>query len=136
MLTHELSSKAVLRGSSRPDLLRNECLPDILSETARRRPAHPALIWGERVVSYSELDVASRQIAVALIHRGAAPGRVAGLFMPRGADLLMAQAGISRSGAAWLPMDGRGIRACHLPRVAAAINPVIPASLGVRGFVE
>jgi hypothetical protein len=28
---------------------------DILVATARRRPQHPALIWGERVISYAEL---------------------------------------------------------------------------------
>ncbi len=96
---------AVLRGPSRPDLLRDECLADILTATARRRPGHPALIWGERIVTYQEMDATSETIACALAQRGAAPGRVLGLFLPRGADLLIAQAGITKSGAAWLPLD-------------------------------
>ena len=96
---------AVLRGENRPDLLRNECLADILVATARRRPRHPALIWGERIVSYGELDAGSDALAGALFRRGAAAGRVTGLFLPRGADLLIAQAGITKSGAAWLPFD-------------------------------
>ena len=96
---------AVLRGPSRPDLLRDECLADILTSTARRRPRHPALIWGTRVLTYKELDAASERIAHALAQRGAASGRVVGLFMPRGADLLIAQAAITKSGAAWLPFD-------------------------------
>ena len=96
---------AVLRGPSRPDLLRQECLADILTAAARRRPGHPALIWGARVVTYQELDAASGTLAAALLRRGAAPGRVLGLFLPRGADLLIAQAGITKSGAAWLPFD-------------------------------
>ena len=49
----------ILRGPNRPDLCRNECLADILKASARLRPEHPALIWGERIVSYGELDVAS-----------------------------------------------------------------------------
>jgi non-ribosomal peptide synthetase-like protein len=96
---------SVLRGPSRPDLLRRESLADILSATARRRPNHPALIWGPRQVTYRELDTASERLAAALAEGGAAPGRILGLFLPRGADLLIAQAGIAKSGAAWLPFD-------------------------------
>jgi non-ribosomal peptide synthetase-like protein len=95
----------LLRGRSLPELLRNECLPDILSATVRRRPNHPALVWGERTVTYAELGAAGEAVAEALRRCGAARGRVVGLFMPRGADLLIAQAGICMSGAAWLPFD-------------------------------
>lgn len=44
-------------------------------------------------------------VAGSLARRGAAPGKITGLFLPRGADLLIAQAGITVSGAAWLPFD-------------------------------
>jgi non-ribosomal peptide synthetase component F len=56
-------------------------------------------------LTYQELDTASETIACALAQGRAAPGRVVGLFLPRGADLLIAQAGITKSGAAWLPFD-------------------------------
>jgi len=95
----------VLRGPARPDLLRPECLADMLTASARRQPQHPALIWGERIVSYGELDSRSGVVAGALSWRGTAAGGVIGLFLPRGADLLIAQAGITKSGAAWLPFD-------------------------------
>ncbi|MDB6019047.1 MAG: Amino acid adenylation [Pedosphaera sp.] len=95
----------VLRGPIRPDLLRNECLADILTATAHRRAQHPALLWQERVVTYGELNAASDAIGGALAQRGAAGKQVVGLFMPRGADLLITQAGITKSGAAWLPFD-------------------------------
>ena len=96
---------AVLRGANRPDLLRHECLAEILAATARRLPQHPALIWGRRMVTYGELNAASDALAGSLFRRGAAAGKVVGLFLPRGADLLIAQAGITKSGAAWLPFD-------------------------------
>ena len=51
------------------------------------------------------MDAASDVIGGALARRGAASGVVVGLFLPRGADLLLAQAGITKSGAAWLPFD-------------------------------
>ena len=100
-----LPRPAVLRGPDRPDLLREESLAEILAATARRFPQHPALIWGARVVSYGELDAAGETIGSVLAQRGAAPGQVVGLWLPRGADLLIAQAGITKSGAAWLPFD-------------------------------
>ena len=102
---NNLSNPAVLRGSNRPDLLRNECLADLLVATAHRCPQHPAIIWGEQIVTYEELNAQSDQIAGGLASGGATSGQVVGLFLPRGADLLMAQAGITKSGAAWLPFD-------------------------------
>ena len=96
---------AVLRGPARPDLLREETLADVLTATARRLPEKPALIWGERVVTYGELDAWSDDLGRALARHGAVPGQIVGLWLPRGADLLVAQAGITKSGAAWLPFD-------------------------------
>ncbi len=95
----------MLRGPDRPDLLREETLAAILTATARRLPHQTALVWGNFSVSYTELDSTSDDIGRALGRLGAVPGRVVGLLLPRGARLLMAQAGIAKSGAAWLPFD-------------------------------
>jgi non-ribosomal peptide synthetase-like protein len=117
----------ILRGSHRPDLLRAECLPDLLAATARRQPEHPALIWDGRTVSYAELVATGETIAQALFRRQVAVGRIAGLWLPRGADLLMAQAGICLSGAAWLPFDAETpvdrIQTClHAARAAGLVT--------------
>ena len=95
----------MLRGPSRPDLLRAETLSDILRTTARRIPAKTALLWEDRQVSYGELLRTGEQLAAGLRQRGLRPGQVVGLWLPRGADLLLAQAGIALHGAAWLPFD-------------------------------
>jgi len=95
----------LLRGPSRPELLCDECLGDILRATGRRRPNHPALLWEKRVISYAELDARSEALAGELASLGAKRGAVVGLHLPRGADLLIAQAAIAKSGAAWLPLD-------------------------------
>ena len=78
----------------------------------------PALIWGERIVTYAELDACSDAVAGELVARGAKGGAVIGLHMPRGADLLIAQAGIAKSGAAWLPLDATTPR----PRVELCLR--------------
>jgi non-ribosomal peptide synthetase-like protein len=74
-----------------------------LEEAALRVPHRPALIWGERVVGYRQLDDDAQAVGRALAARGAEAGKIVGLFLPRGADALIAQAGISVSAAAWLP---------------------------------
>lgn len=107
------AKRAVLRGESRPDLIRDEVLAEIFLSSARARPDHPALIDGSRKgpdgrhPSHSYAEVARRAalIARALVHRGIGPGDVVGLWMARGPDLLTAQIGITLSGAAWLPFD-------------------------------
>ncbi|MCP8939068.1 amino acid adenylation domain-containing protein [Alsobacter sp. SYSU M60028] len=100
-----LPEQGVLRGERRPDLLRDEVLSDIFTATARERAAHPAMICGERTLSYADVDAASDAIARGLERRGVGPGDVVGLWMSRGVDLLVAQIGIAKSGAAWLPFD-------------------------------
>ena len=96
---------AGLAGEVRPDLLRDEVLAEIFSASAREHPDRVALIFGERRFTYREVDEAADAIARGLVRRGIGPGHVVGLWMCRGADLLIAQIGIAKSGAAWLPFD-------------------------------
>jgi len=105
--------------------MREESLADILRATARQSPRQPALIWGQRVMTYGELDATSDVIGGALAQHGAAPGKVVGLFLPRGADLLLAQAGITKSGAAWLPFDA----GTPLERIATCLQSAKAAGL-------
>jgi len=95
----------VLRGPHRPDLLRNETLPDLLEATAARSPDKAALIFGEQSLSFAQLNAAADRVASALLARGVRSGQMVGLWLPRGPDLLVAQAGITKAGAAWLPFD-------------------------------
>jgi len=95
----------VLYGPHQPDLLRNEILADLLEASARRTPEQPALVSGDRRLSYRELDEQASLAASRLIESGIGPGDIVGLWMPRGIDLLVMQAAIAKTGAAWLPVD-------------------------------
>jgi non-ribosomal peptide synthetase component F len=95
----------ILRGPHRPDLIKDETLPDLLDATALRFPGKTALIFGEQSMTYAELNAAADRIACKLMAAGVKPGQVVGLWLPRGLELLIAQAGISKAGAAWLPFD-------------------------------
>ena len=95
----------VLLGPLRPDLIRDEVLGDLLDATAKRWPDTIALIFGHQQLSYRELNARADHIASQLIKRGVQPGQIIGLWMARGIELLVMQAGIAKSGAAWLPFD-------------------------------
>ena len=95
----------ILHGPVRNDLIRDEVLADILEATAARVPHHIALIFGDQKLTYQELNEAADQVASRLIQAGVRPGQIVGLWLPRGIELLVIQAGIAKSGAAWLPFD-------------------------------
>lgn len=95
----------VLYGPHQPELLRDEILADLLEASARRAPDQPALVSGARSLSYRELDEQASLAASRLIEAGIKPGDIVGLWMPRGIELLVMQAAIAKTGAAWLPVD-------------------------------
>lgn len=99
------SDTGILYGQSQPDLIREEILADLLEATAVRYPDKTALIFENRSLTYSELNVAADRVASFLIASGVGPGKIVGLWLPRGIDLLVMQAGIAKTGAAWLPFD-------------------------------
>ncbi|WP_213956555.1 Pls/PosA family non-ribosomal peptide synthetase [Variovorax sp. dw_954] len=101
----DADSPHIVRGPQRPDLIRTEILADLFEATAARIPAHTALIFGEQLLSYGELDQMADRAASRLIEAGVHPGRIVGLWLPRGLDLLVMQLAIAKTGAAWLPLD-------------------------------
>ena len=96
---------AILLGESRPDLVRDETLSELFAATVSVRTDKVAMVFGERRLTYADVDRMSAEIARGLIRLGIGPGAVVGLWMERGADLLVAQIAITRTGAAWLPFD-------------------------------
>lgn len=99
------SGSFMLRGTVRPDFLKDETLAEIFRATAKAKPNNTAIIEEERLWTYAEAEVASDQIARALVAKGIGVGDVVGLYFPRGADLLLAQIAVAKVGAAWLPFD-------------------------------
>ncbi|MGS0756088.1 AMP-binding protein, partial [Roseateles sp. GG27B] len=95
----------VLQGKHQPELIRAEVLADLLEATVARLPEQIALVFGDRQLSYQALNDQADQVASHLIEAGVRPGQIVGLWLPRGLDLLVMQAGIAKTGAAWLPFD-------------------------------
>ena len=95
----------ILRGPSRPELLRQELLADLFEASAASQPEQTALVCGALSLSYRELDARADLMAHHLMAQGLRPGQIVGLWLPRGIDLLASQLAIAKTGAAWLPFD-------------------------------
>ena len=104
-IARQADTSPILRGAAMPDCLRNECLSEIFEATVATRPHHVAMRDARAALTYAEVNRRAEVLAAGLVGVGAGPGRIVGLWMPRGIDLLVAQIAIAKSGAAWLPFD-------------------------------
>jgi acyl-CoA synthetase (AMP-forming)/AMP-acid ligase II len=82
-------------------------LADALSHHIRARPDRPAIIAGERIVLYRDLDGLVRRWAAHLLACGARQGEVLGIALRDSVEHLLALYAATRMGAISLPMDWR-----------------------------
>jgi len=82
-------------------------LGDLLANTAKRHPDRDALVCGGGRVSFTQLDDQANCLANALMARGLAVGERIALYLPNGAELVIAIAGIVRTGAVFVPISTR-----------------------------
>jgi non-ribosomal peptide synthetase-like protein len=144
-------SPSILKGGRRDEFIRDETLPELFAETVRSHGERIAIVFGDERITYAELARRSGAIARGLAERGIGPGDVVGLWMERGADLLIAQIGITTSGAAWLPFDAdapadrigvcledsgaKGLVTSHafLAKAPTSVDLLLPAVLAEAG---
>ncbi|MES1244270.1 MAG: amino acid adenylation domain-containing protein [Acidobacteriota bacterium] len=85
--------------------LSREPVHERFARQASRIPEAVALSFGKEVLSYSELDRRSNQVAQALRKRGVAPGAIVGLNLERSLEMVVGLLGIWKAGGAYLPLD-------------------------------
>ncbi|MGA9871737.1 MAG: amino acid adenylation domain-containing protein, partial [Rhodococcus sp. (in: high G+C Gram-positive bacteria)] len=69
------------------------------------RPDAVALVFGNRTLTYAELDRRSNRVARRLLSLGVAPDRTVGLALRRSFDLVVGMYGIVKAGGAYMPLD-------------------------------
>ncbi|MEU7717501.1 amino acid adenylation domain-containing protein [Streptomyces tibetensis] len=77
----------------------------LVAEHAERTPDAVALVHGSQALTYGDLADRAGRLAQLLAERGAAPGRLVALALPRDLDLVPALLAVLRTGAAFLPLD-------------------------------
>lgn len=80
-------------------------LMDVLSESARLRPNHPALLFQGNMISYGELERQSTDLANALIGLGVKQGDRVALLLPNAPQIILSLFGIWKAGGIVVPLN-------------------------------
>ncbi|MEU6776075.1 non-ribosomal peptide synthase/polyketide synthase [Streptomyces sp. NPDC046759] len=115
----------LLRGPVRPQTgpVPEATLPELFETAVDRWPTAPALQDCGRLLTFAEAEAAANRLAHRLIARGAGPGSLVALLLPRSADMVLAQLAVAKSGAAFLPVDP----AYPEERIALMLRDAAPA---------
>ncbi|MFJ8935178.1 non-ribosomal peptide synthase/polyketide synthase [Streptomyces sp. NPDC102365] len=97
----------LLHGPARPQLapVAPATLPALIEAAVDRRPTATALSAPGLSLTFAETEERANRLAHRLIARGAGPGTVVALVLPRSADMVLAQLAVTKAGAAFLPVD-------------------------------
>jgi amino acid adenylation domain-containing protein len=87
------------------DYPRDSSVPALFAASARRRPSAPAVVQGDRMLSYRQLDRLSNGLAADLLARGVEPGSVVGVCLARSPELIVALLAVLKCGGSYLPFD-------------------------------
>ena len=80
-------------------------IPEQISKVRERCPQSIALSYGDRQLSYGELDDRADRFAGHLAQLGVVSGGTVAVCMERSFDWIVAALGIMRAGAAYVPLD-------------------------------
>lgn len=97
--------KSLITGKIAPEFIKDETLPLLLTPTFNQYKDKTAFIFGDRKLTYHELDNWSNAIALQLQNAGIKPGDCVGIWYPRSLELPVAILGILKAGAAYVPLD-------------------------------
>ncbi|HET7113670.1 MAG TPA: condensation domain-containing protein, partial [Pyrinomonadaceae bacterium] len=82
-----------------------KCLHHFFEEQAERTPDAIAVVFGDRRLTYGELNQRANQLAHYLRAIDVGPSSLAGVMMDRSLDLIVALLGVLKTGAAYVPLD-------------------------------
>jgi glycopeptidolipid biosynthesis protein len=80
-------------------------IPEVFARQVALAPEADALTFGDRTLSYGELDEAANRLANLLAIYGAGPGESVALLLPRSDEAIVAILAVLKTGAAYLPID-------------------------------
>jgi L-proline---[L-prolyl-carrier protein] ligase len=80
-------------------------LDHLLAESAQERPDSPAVVDGERTISYGELDEGADRLGGMLVEIGVRRGDRVAIYLDKSIEALLAVYGVVRAGGCYVPLD-------------------------------
>lgn len=93
---------------------------DLIRRAARQFGSAPALVHGERTMSFVELDAATDRLGNAVLGAGLAPGDRVAVRLPNGIDAVVVFYALAKAGLVRVPLNVRETAGEHAEKVADA----------------
>jgi acyl-CoA synthetase (AMP-forming)/AMP-acid ligase II len=118
-------------------------ITETLPLNARRRPDHPAVIQGDRTLTYGELALLVARTGFHLASQGVREGELVGIALKDNIEHIVAMLAVARIGAAILPIDWRWSQQekqrlvdFFVPRLVLIESDATPLSAVACAFVD
>lgn len=106
MLTSEEKDKVLFTfNSTNTEYPAAENYCQLFSRQVSLNPDRTAVVFGNKTLSYTELEQRSNQIANYLLSKGIKKGDLIGIYLDRSLEMITGILGILKAGAAYLPVD-------------------------------
>jgi natural product biosynthesis luciferase-like monooxygenase protein len=102
---HEVRRQRVHWNRTAQACRREACVHELFEEQVLKTPGAAALVCGEDVLTYAELNARADGLARELSRCGVWPGMLVGIFVERSVDLVAAVLGALKAGCAYVPLD-------------------------------
>ena len=112
--------------------LPTDTVPGLFEAQVLRSPVATAVVFEQEMLTYSELNAGSNQLAHYLIGRGIGPESLIAVALPRSPQMIVAILAILKSGAAYVPLDSN----YPAQRLAFMLADARPAGLISGGGVQ
>lgn len=80
-------------------------VPELFESIAARAGQAPAVVFGDRVVTYAALNTRANQLARVLVAHGVGPDTTVAVALPKCDELMVVLLAVLKAGGAYLPLD-------------------------------
>ena len=87
------------------DYPRDKCVHELFEAQAGSTPEAVAVVFGDKPLTYRQLDQRATLLARHLRGRGVGPGRLVGIFLERSLEMVVGVLGVLKAGGAYVPLD-------------------------------
>uniref|UniRef100_UPI001141ED0F condensation domain-containing protein n=1 Tax=Lacrimispora amygdalina TaxID=253257 RepID=UPI001141ED0F len=84
---------------------KNQTIHGLFEEQAEQRPDHTAIVFGDKKLTYRELNKRANRLAHALRRQGVKPDSIVAVMTERSLDMVTGIFGTLKAGGAYLPID-------------------------------